>query len=82
MKPVKIIRVERIPRAVERTFRVLITKRMYKRLPTWVQNQARAWDYTDERYLSTPYMYFLVDAKDELEAIMRFQRFWAGLPEE
>lgn len=82
MKPVKIIKVEKVLHITEPTFRVLITKRMYNRLPSWVHHQARARSYANENHYSTPYVYFLVQAKDELEAMMRFRRFWAGLPEE
>lgn len=59
------------------SFHVLITLKQLRRLPKWVQSQLY-WEYTgDIRHCAV-----LIEAKDELQAMMRFNKLWAGLPKE
>lgn len=55
-------------------FAVTITTRQANRVPDWVKIHMKEYDqengYTD----------VLIQAKDELEAMMRFKKLWAGLP--
>lgn len=64
----------------DRKFAVKITNRQLMRIPEWVRDQFD-WYYGD-RYNDQTYVEVIIRAKDELEAAMRFQKLWAGLPKE
>lgn len=57
-------------------FIVTITKHQFNKLVSWTDDILRFWeDSTNSRY-----MWVRIQAKDELEAIMRFRKLWVGLP--
>lgn len=59
-----------------RYFIVTITKHQFNKLVSWTDDILRFWeDSTNSRY-----MWVRIQAKDELEAIMRFRKLWVGLP--
>lgn len=58
-------------------FHVIITTKQMRKLPVWVQDHLY-WHYTPR----PDHVELVVQAKDELEAFMRFNKLWAGLPKE
>ena len=57
-------------------FIVTITKHQFNKLVSWTDGILRFWeDSTNSRY-----MWVRIQAKNELEAIMRFRKLWVGLP--
>jgi hypothetical protein len=59
------------------SFHVLITLKQLRKLPRWVQEQIH-WMYgTDSRHCVV-----VIGAEDELQASIRFNKLWAGLPKE
>lgn len=57
-------------------FHVTITLKQLRALPDWVQEHLH-WSYT---YANNKHCELIIQAKDELEAMMRFKKLWAGLP--
>lgn len=57
-------------------FRVLFTRYQYNKLPDWVANSVRF----HECYQNPRRMYLWVEARDELEALLQFEKLWAALP--
>jgi hypothetical protein len=55
---------------------VVITLKQFNRLPQWVKPHIN-WMYSadDDNHREVT-----IQAKDELEAMMRFNQLWAGLP--
>lgn len=59
------------------SFHITITIKQLRKLPMWVQSQLH-WIYdTNVRHCVV-----VIQAKDELEAFIRFNKLWAGLPKE
>lgn len=58
-------------------FHVTITLKQLRKLPMWVQSQIH-WLYDPNNRHCT----VVVQADDELQAMTRFNRLWAGLPKE
>ena len=56
------------------SYRLYISGRQANKLEDWAFNIMRFYDNGNRRY------YINIDAKDELEAMMRFQKLWVGLP--
>lgn len=57
-------------------FEAVITRHQFEKLPLWVRNVIDVWGVWDnERHV-----YFEIQAKDELQAMMRFNQLWDGLP--
>jgi hypothetical protein len=54
---------------------VKITFKQLMRLSTWVWRDHLRWQYDGDHHALV-----LIQAKDELEAMMRFNQLWAGLP--
>ena len=57
-------------------FIVTITKHQYRKLAPWLDETLRFWDDGD----NPRRVWVRIQAKDELEAIMRFRKLWVGLP--
>lgn len=58
-------------------FHVIITTKQMRKLPLWVRDHLY-WHYTPR----ADHVELVIQAKDELEAFMRFERLWASLPKE
>lgn len=60
----------------ENSLRVAITLKQLRKLPEWVYDQHVHWEYCvdDNRHCE-----IIIQAKDELEAMMRFKKLWAAL---
>lgn len=56
------------------SYRLYISGRQANKLEDWAFNILRLYDVGARRY------YLSIDAKDELEAMMRFRKLWVGLP--
>jgi hypothetical protein len=56
------------------SYRLYISSRQGDKLEDWVFNAVRFYGSEFGR------AFLNIDAKDELEAMMRFQKLWAGLP--
>lgn len=56
---------------------VKITQKQFLRVPEWVHCHLHYF-YTD----SPQHVEIISKAKDEIEAAIRFQKMWAGLPKE
>lgn len=56
------------------SYRLYISGRQVDKLEYWASNIMRFYDNGNRRY------YLTIEAKDELEAMMRFQKLWVGLP--
>jgi hypothetical protein len=56
------------------SYRLYISGRQANKLEYWAFNIMRLYDDGNRRY------YLTIEAKDELEAMMRFQKLWVGLP--
>jgi hypothetical protein len=56
------------------SYRLYISARQVDKLEDWVFNIMRLYDDGNRRY------YFSIEAKDELEVMMRFRKLWVGLP--
>lgn len=70
----------RVNRAVHypSNFQVFFTRHQHDKLPGWVTHSLRFYDdYDNPRHC-----YMWVEAKDELQAMMRFEKLWAALPKE
>lgn len=59
------------------SFHITITLKQLRKLPIWVQEQIH-WMYAN----NSKHCYVVIRAKDELEAFMRFDKLWSGLPKE
>ena len=57
---------------------VRITLAALRSLPRWVQEHLH-WEYIFDK---PKHCALQIQAKDELEAFMRFEKLWAGLPKE
>lgn len=57
-------------------FIVTITKHQHRKLASWTDDILPFW----EDSANSRYMWVRIQAKDELEAIMRFRKLWVGLP--
>ena len=59
-------------------YRVSITHRQWSKLPAWVQ-RAITWNYShnNEKHIT-----LTIYAVDEMQAFVRFQQLWIGLPKE
>lgn len=55
---------------------VVITTKQLHKLPKWVRHQHVHWEYhtDDNRHCDV-----VIQAKDEIEAYMRFKKLWAAL---
>jgi hypothetical protein len=62
----------------EKPYSVYITLRQLKRLPQWMWDHIN-WVHCHE---NSTHCYVVISAKDELQAAMRFNKLWAGLPKE
>ena len=73
-KPIKILKIETSVRSPT-IHRVYISKRQVVKLPLWVRDKVLSF-YTphNERY-----RFIVIPARDQLEAMMRFQKLWAAL---
>lgn len=54
---------------------VKITFKQLMRLPTWVWRNHLRWQHDGNHHALV-----IIEAKDELQAMMRFNQLWAGLP--
>ena len=71
-KPIKVISVREAPWGPG--CYVTVTKHQFMKLPNWVR------DFTPYNYPNNhKHIEIRVYAKDELEAMMRFQKLWAAL---
>lgn len=59
----------------EGSFAVTVTKQQVKKLPDWVLEIGPAWYGLS----NNKHVYTHIKAKDELEAMTRFYKLWAGL---
>lgn len=61
-----------------RSFHVYITLKQLHKLPRWVREQIH-WMYAamNDRHCA-----IVIQAEDELQAAIRFNKLWAGLPKE
>ena len=57
---------------------VRITLAALRSLPRWVQDHLH-WEYVIDK---PKHCVLIIQAKDELEALVRFKQLWAGLPKE
>ena len=62
----------------ERPYSVYITLKQLRKLPPWAQEHLD-WVYCAH---NNRHCYVNIGAKDELQAAMRFNKLWAGLPKE
>ena len=60
-----------------RSFHVYITLKQLYKLPRWVREQIH-WIYATE----SRHCIVVIQAEDELQASIRFNKLWAGLPKE
>lgn len=69
-----LLKVEKVGAA----FRAVITKRQWDKVSDWTAELLRAYGHWD----NPRHVFLWITAKDELEAKMRFDKLWAGLPKE
>ncbi len=62
----------------ERTYSVYITLHQMKKVPSWMRDHIN-WNYCPD---INKHCYVSVTAKDELQAVTRFNKLWAALPKE
>lgn len=74
-KQIKILKVEVASPYTPDRYRVRITKRQLMKLPKWVRSGVLSFYDTD----NPRHAYISIKATDELQAMMRFRRLWAGL---
>ncbi len=60
----------------EASYRAVITKRQWDKVPDWAADLFRAYEHWDNR----KHVFIWITAKDELQAMMRFNQLWDGLP--
>ena len=77
-KKINVLKIESMGAYTPIVYRVYITKRQVMKLPAWVHgaNNAptRFFEGANPKHRYTP-----IKAKDELEAMMRFQKLWVAL---
>lgn len=61
---------------------VYITRQQHSKLPDWVRERVTFYNPWDDEFTSKRWVYTYITAKDELQAMMRFNQLWAGLPKE
>jgi hypothetical protein len=73
-KKINVLKVESAEGLTPSIYRVYITKRQVMKLPAWVHGVTRFFEEANPKHRYTP-----IEAKDELEAMIRFQKLWVAL---
>lgn len=60
----------------EDSLRVVITLKQLRKLPEWVYDRHLQWEYSVD---DNEHCEIIIQAKDELQAMMRFNQLWAAL---
>jgi hypothetical protein len=55
---------------------VIITLKQFRKLPEWVRETHIHWEFSAD---VDAHVEVIIQAKDELEAMMRFNKLWAAL---
>ena len=72
----RVLKVEALPNRTD-CYAVYITRHQVDKLPAWVRRIVTWHIHFNDRHL-----YLVVYAVDEMQAFVRFQQLWAGLPKE
>jgi hypothetical protein len=76
-KKINVLKIESMGAYTPKRYRVYITKRQVMKLPAWVHEYQGAVEFLDDT--NPKHRYTIIKAKDELEAMIRFQKLWVAL---
>ena len=76
-KKINILKVESVGEYEPNVYRVYITERQMMKLPAWVHGYPGVVQSFES--MNPKHRYILIAAKDELEAMIRFQKLWVAL---
>lgn len=75
----RVLKVEPVPNRTD-CYRVYIAQHQCLKLPAWVR-QMVTW-HPDYNGRTDRHVYLVIYAVDEMQAFVRFQQLWIGLPKE
>jgi hypothetical protein len=69
-----LLKIERVKQL--NSYRAIITKHQWSKLPEWAASLLKVY----ESWENPKHVFLWINAKDELQAMMRFNQLWDGLP--